>query len=56
MDYQPKFEKGDEIMVEQEYKTILDRKDGEYYLSWKARLRWKDASDIDAVATKRKTQ
>ena len=51
--YQPKFKKGDEIIIDGRYTVILDAKDKEYLLNRKSRVRWVSASDIDAIATYR---
>jgi len=42
-------------MIEQRYHTIIDvdDEDDEYLMSWKGRFRWKDAQEIDAVASQR---
>ncbi len=52
INYQPKFEEGETIMLDGRYTIILGVEDGEYYVSKKGRLRWMDASDIDSTATK----
>lgn len=54
--YQPKYDAGDDIMLDGQYTTILDVEDGEYELVRKGRIRWVDASDIDAVAEPRVQQ
>jgi len=53
VNYQPKFEANDEIFLEGQYATILDREDGEYHLALNGRFKWIDCSEIDSVAEPR---
>ena len=53
--YQLQYEPGDQIIIEGRYHVILDvdEQDNEYHMAWKGRFRWKDAQEIDAVASQR---
>lgn len=50
--YQRKYNRGDQFMIEKRYHTIIDvdDEDDEYLISWKGRLKWKDAREIDAIS------
>jgi hypothetical protein len=50
--YQRKYDRGEQLMIEQKYLTIIDVDDenDEYLMSWKGRLRWKDVREIDAIS------
>jgi len=52
--YQPKFEPGEEIIMDGAFYTILDLRrennEPEYKMAMKGRIRWKSASHIDSQA------
>lgn len=53
--YLPKYEPGDQILLDGQYTTILALEEGEYRLTRKGRIKWIDAREIDAVAKTVKT-